>query len=183
VRRLLIFVFALTGCTQDFGVFDPVTGDASGDAAANEAGSDAAKGDASADSSTSDGSVACTETGAVTFGGHCYFALGNSQSWTGASTACNAAGAHLVTITSSPEETAVAPISSGGSRWIGLSRATSDPATDASYKWITGESRAGYSDWSPGEPSGTGPCVRMRSSSQWGDDTCSNQRDAICERE
>ena len=93
-------------------------------------------------------------------------------------------GAHLVTITSSAESGAIGSISPGVDRWIGLSRTAVAPAVDSSYQWITGEPRAGYSSWSPGEPNGSGTCVRMKAGGvQWADDGCTDQRDAICERE
>jgi hypothetical protein len=132
----------------------------------------------------SDAAISCTEVGAVTFGGHCYFALGSTNSFAAASSACTTVGAHLVTITSSAESSAVTPISTGVDRWMGLSKNATDPATDASYQFITGEPRGTYSNWFPGEPNGSGNCVRMKAGGvQWADDDCANLHDAICERE
>ncbi|MGH7438399.1 MAG: C-type lectin domain-containing protein [Polyangiaceae bacterium] len=132
----------------------------------------------------SDAAIRCTETGAVTFGGHCYFALGSTNTFAAASSACTAVGAHLVTITSSAESSAVTPINTSVDRWMGLSKNAADPATDASYHFVTGEARGGYSNWSPGEPNGSGDCVRMKAGgAQWADDGCTNLHDAICERE
>jgi hypothetical protein len=135
-------------------------------------------------SDASDAAIPCTEIGAVSFGGHCYFALGSTNSFAAASTACTTLGAHLVTISSSAESTAVTPISTSVDRWMGLSKNTSDPATDASYHFVTGEARGGYSNWSRAEPNGSGDCVRMKAGGvQWADDACTNLHDAICERE
>ena len=97
----------------------------------------------------SDAAVACTEVGAVSFGGHCYFALGSTNSFTAAGSACTTVGAHLVTITSSAESSAVTPISTGVDRWMGLSKNAADPATDASYQFVTGEARGTYSNCGP----------------------------------
>jgi hypothetical protein len=78
----------------------------------------------------------------------------------------------------------VTPISTTVDRWTGLSKNASDPAMDASYHFITGEARGGYSNWFPGEPNGSGDCVRMKAGGvQWADDPCTNLHDAICERE
>jgi hypothetical protein len=140
--------------------------------------------DATSGSDASDAAIPCTEVGAVSFGGHCYFALGSMNSFAAASSACTNLGAHLVTISSSAESSAVAPISTNVDRWMGLSKSASDPATDASYQFVTGEARGGYSNWSPGEPNGSGDCVRMKAGGiQWADDGCTNLHDAICERE
>jgi hypothetical protein len=120
----------------------------------------------------------------VSFGGHCYFALGSTNGFTAASNACKAVGAHLVTISSSAESNAVAPLSNGVDRWMGLSKAAAAPATDASYLFITGEARGSYSNWAAGEPNGSGNCVRMKAGGvQWGDDVCTTLHDAVCERE
>jgi hypothetical protein len=132
----------------------------------------------------SDAAIPCTEVGAVSFAGHCYFALGSTNSFDAASSACMAVGAHLVTISSSAESTAVTPISTGVDRWMGLSKSAAAPATDASYQFITGEPRGTYSNWYPGEPNGSGNCVRMKAGGvQWADDDCANLHDAVCERE
>jgi hypothetical protein len=132
----------------------------------------------------SDAAVPCTEVDAVSFGGHCYFALGSDNSFDAASSACMAVGAHLVTISSSAESSAVTPISTSVDRWMGLSKNAAAPATDASYQFITGEPRGTYSNWYPGEPNGSGNCVRMKAGGvQWADDDCANLHDAICERE
>lgn len=140
--------------------------------------------DATAKNDASDAAVACTEAGAVTFGGHCYFALGGTNAFNAASSACMAVGAHLVTISSSAESSAVATLNTSADRWMGLSKMTSAAATDASYHFITGEARGGYSNWATGEPNGSGDCVRMKAGGvQWGDDVCTNLHDAVCERE
>lgn len=130
----------------------------------------------------SDGGVTCTEPGAKTFGGHCYFQLSSNRTWDAARTDCAAAGAHLVAITSAAEETFVESFSPTADRWIGLSRPSGSPVADASFKWVTGEAFT-YKDWAPSEPNGTGLCIRIRGGGQWGDQTCTNSYVSICERE
>jgi hypothetical protein len=190
---------------MNFNAFEPMSAEETSDAAIDSA-TDASNGgvpDTSSDRSTdatdvpstdgpgttggsdaSDAAIQCTEVGAVSFGGHCYFALGSTNSFAAAGSACTSLGAHLVTISSSAESNAVNPISTNVDRWMGLSKSASAPATDASYHFVTGEARGGYSNWSPGEPNGSGDCVRMKAGgAQWADDGCTNLHDAICERE
>jgi hypothetical protein len=164
---------------------DATTPDTSGETSTDAPGDTSVDAPRTSDAGdASDGAVPCTEVGAVTFGGHCYFALGSTNGFTAANSVCASVRAHLVTLTSAAESNAVAPISSGVDRWMGLSKNTSDPPTDASYRFITGEARGTYSNWFPGEPNGSGDCVRMKAGGvQWADDGCTNLHDAICERE
>ncbi len=181
-RVFLASIFTLavasSGCTQDFDVF---VGDSGIAAEAGDASTDSPM-DAIVADAPSDGAVACTEPGAVLFAGHCYFELTTLEDATTAKTNCTNAGAHLVTITGSAEQTAVQAIGVGDERWLGLFRTAGQPI-DANYAWLDGESRAGYSNWKPGEPDGSGMCVRLEADGTWGDDDCTNMHDAICERE
>ncbi len=137
--------------------------------------------DATADVTT-DGAAPCTETGALQFGGHCYFLVTTPASAQAAQTTCTGSAAHLVTLTQSGEQTAVAALGAGTERWIGLFRMNGQPI-DANYAWVTNEPRAGFSDWSPGEPNGSGQCVRLLATGLWADDNCQNTHAFICERE
>jgi len=179
------------GCTHDFDTFqaDAPAGDGGGpDAAAVDGGDPdvAPPGDAGEDASSDaqpDGSGACTEKGAMTFAGHCYFPLMNKQTWAAAGSSCGAASAHLVTLGSADEQDAVKEIVSADDRWIGLNRPASSPVGDASFAWATGEPRT-YTDWGAGEPNGTGECARMKGKSgQWADATCTSMLRTICERD
>jgi len=195
VYRACVLGLWLTACSLNFDAFDPQSGGADAAHDVSDDSADAMPGmDASVDASSSDveAGVAldadatgpCNGPGAVSFAGHCYFALGANQDFTTATSTCVAGGAHLVTITSSAESGAIASINPGVDRWIGLSKAAAAPPVDSSYQWITGEARAGYSNWSPGEPNGSGNCVRMKAGGvQWADDECTNLHDAVCERE
>jgi hypothetical protein len=197
MRRVFLCVFPfayVVACTQDFGVFDPV-GDAAADAgpdapAPNDAGPDASP-DATTDAAppadastdvTTDSGVPCTETGALQFGGHCYFLVTAAASEQMAQTTCAGTGAHLVTLTQTAEQTAVQALGTGTERWIGLFR-KNGPPTDPSYAWITNEPRAGFADWSPGEPNGSGQCVRLLATNLWADDDCATMLPFICERQ
>ncbi|MGZ3476712.1 MAG: lectin-like protein [Polyangiales bacterium] len=123
----------------------------------------------------------CSEPGGVLYGGHCYFPI-NKRTWAVAHDFCASLGAHLVTITSAAEETLVESIRSGKDRWIGLSRPAGSPSTEASFVWVTAEA-VSYKKWASGEPNGSGECVRLRASNDWGDQGCNTNLDAICERE
>lgn len=99
-----------------------------------------------------------------------------------ASTSCQAAGAHLVTIESTEEQTAVAAIAPNQDRWIGLSRPAGSAMMASSYAWITAEP-ASYAHWGLGEPNFTGECVRMMQGGTWADNPCTTSYNALCERE
>jgi hypothetical protein len=188
-RRVAPLAFMLAACTHDFDVFEPI-----GEGGAPEASApDAATADAAeaspADTSPSDSadapseaSPACAEAGAITFGGHCYFATPAAAAWDASRTTCSSAGAHLVTLGSAAEETAVLALAPTKDKWIGMSRPVGSPPKDASYVWVTGEPRT-YTDWDQGEPNGSGECVRLRAGGKWTDNSCGSSLVAICERE
>lgn len=186
-------------CTQNFGAFDPVDG------ATAEAGQDATSSDAATDvappkdsgpqdamppqdsgptdaAPEAEAGVPCTETGSIVYGGHCYFPVATTQDFNTAKTGCANAGAHLVTITTAGEQTAVEALGTGSERWIGLYR-SGGPPKDQTYAWITGELRNGYADWAPGEPNGTGQCGTLLGTGLWNDENCATALASICERE
>jgi len=175
MRAFWVFVLLASGCTQDFDAFEPA-GDASAEGAA-DGSSDAAPPPSDA---APDGG--CSETGAVVFGGHCYFLVQTMQSFDTAKAGCESSGAHLVTITGSAEQSTVSALGAGIERWIGLERTTGAPI-DANYLWITGEPRGSFSAWSAGEPNGTGLCGRMLANGNWADQACSATLASVCERE
>lgn len=159
------FLFCLlASCTQDFGTYE-LKSDAM-------APSDAMM---SNDTMTGD-SGGCSGT---TFMGHCYF-LVTAASFSGTSTACMGQSAHLVTIGSAAEQTAVQGVGSGD-RWIGLSRMQAQQPVDMNYVWVNGDPRT-YANWAPGEPNGSGTAVRMRLDGTWADTSDTNSYPGICER-
>jgi hypothetical protein len=207
---LLLAALAVAGCTLDFDRFAPRSeltaeggpgpvpdgGSIAMDAGASippaEASTTTDSGSASDgamnDAATSggrdagvEGGAPCTEPRAVTFGGHCYFPTTTRTSWTASNMGCQAAGAHLVTITSAGEQAAVAPLSSNQDRWIGMNRPVLS-LTANSYVWLTGEPVA-YTNWAQGEPNFSGECVRIQTSGTWADNQCTNSAYAICERD
>jgi hypothetical protein len=129
-----------------------------------------------------DTAPSCTETGAVMFGGHCYFYLSATKSWNDAKAACESAspGAHMVTITSAAEDAVVKAFTTADV-WIGLSRDVVSLLAKASFKWITTEAQS-YDGWRTGEPNGSGLCAR-ETSSGWRDEACDQLYGVVCERE
>jgi hypothetical protein len=206
-----VVALACAGCTLDFDRFAPLSGgtaeagtvpemdatvaidstvvvavDASSgggtDAVAMQDAPPVDAGEMSKADAGSDASAACTDARSVSFGGHCYFPTTGRANFTNSSGACAAAGAHLVTITSAEEQTAVAAIYPQQDRWIGLSRLANSLPVATSYTWITGEP-ATFSHWDIGEPNFTGECVRMVQGGAWADNSCNTSYLAICERE
>ncbi len=168
--------FLLFACTHDFDAYVPIDGAATSDAA-----TDAPKPDGGG---TNDAASPCTETGALTYVGHCYFAITGNFDFDGAKAICITKGAHLATITSTAERDVIRQVGNARERWIGLSRPSASASADGSFQWITGEPRAGFADWNIGEPSGSGLCARVRTgASAWADSACSDGHDALCERE
>lgn len=129
-----------------------------------------------------DAAVVCTDPGGVVSGGHCYFPITTTGSFAVQRDACIAKGAHLAAITSGAEQ-GVAAGRGTGDRWIGLIKDSTAPSAKSSFRWITGESSAGYDNWAAGDPNGGHDCARMKADGMWADQACGNAYAAICERE
>lgn len=165
----IFFLLFLTACTQDFGAFEPKDASTIVDTSVKPDGM------MTSDTGTGDGGCAGT-----VFNGHCYYAI-NGGTFDQSQATCMTTGAHLVTITSMAEQNAAAGVGSG-ERWIGLRR-MGGQAIDANYQWITNEPRAGYANWGPTEPNGSGECARFLANAQWADTSCTGTRAAICEHD
>jgi hypothetical protein len=192
---------ALGACAQDFDMFHLVASDAAADGVAllpdggpgadgSGPGVDGESPDAGSndgggqETSTEGGPPPCNEPQSKLVDGHCYFPLAAPTSWDVANGACVDAGAHLASITSAAEQTAVTSFVNSQERWLGLRRPNGSPSQDSSFAWSSNEPRGGYSNWESGEPNGSGECVRMRTSTaKWSDLSCTQQRSGLCERE
>ena len=198
VRRVL-WLGLVCACTQDFSVFDPdgATPVDSGtdEPAVTDGGPDVTADVVGKDTSVidvvvkdvvpdvaPDAPVTCTETGAITYNNHCYFLVTTAQTQAAAGTGCQNAGAHLVTITTTGEQAAVIALGTGTERWTDLVH-SGVPVKDQNYSWANGESRNGFSAWSPGEPNGTGQCATLLATGLWNDQDCTLSLSSICERE
>lgn len=85
------------------------------------------------------------------FNNHMYQIFREKCSWSEAEERCEAAGGHLVTITSGDEQDFVEKMQSGNMElWIGMRRGSDDQ-----FYWITGE-KSEYSHWRRGEPNNYG---------------------------
>ena len=98
------------------------------------------------------------------YSGHSYYRSTGNATWTTARSNCSAMGGHLVTITSSGEQSFIFGIWPSG--WIGLT----DEVTEGTWKWVTGETYS-YSNWNSGEPNNAGneDYVQFVSNGKWND--------------
>jgi len=98
------------------------------------------------------------------YNGHSYYRSTGTAVWTTARTNCSNMGGHLVTITSSGEQSFLFGLWPSG--WIGLT----DEVTEGTWRWVTGESYS-YSNWNSGEPNNAGneDYVQFVSNGRWND--------------
>ena len=98
------------------------------------------------------------------YGGHSYYRSTGTAVWTTARTNCSNMGGHLVTITSSGEQSFIFGLWPSG--WIGLT----DEVTEGTWRWVTGETYS-YSNWNSGEPNNSGneDYVQFVSNGKWND--------------
>ena len=88
-------------------------------------------------------------TSQTNYNGHSYYRSTSSATWTTARTNCTNMGGHLVTITSSGENSFV--FNTWPSGWIGFN----DEVVEGQWRWVTGESVT-YTNWNSGEPNNAG---------------------------
>ena len=98
------------------------------------------------------------------YNGHSYYRSTGSAIWTTARTNCSNMGGHLVTITTSGEQTFIYNLWPSG--WIGLT----DEVTEGTWRWVTGETYS-YKNWNNGEPNNSGneDYVQFVSNGKWND--------------
>ena len=98
------------------------------------------------------------------YGGHSYYRSTGVAYWTTAKTNCSNMGGHLVTITSSGEQSFIFGLWPSG--WIGLT----DEVTEGTWRWVTGETYS-YTNWNNGEPNNSGneDYVQFVSNGKWND--------------
>ena len=96
--------------------------------------------------------AANAQGGLYEFNGHMYQVVDTQMNYYEAVAYCSQEGAHLVTITSSAENSFVSslpPFESIG--WLGAT----DEAVEGTWQWVTGEPFS-YTNWAPGEPTNAG---------------------------
>ena len=79
------------------------------------------------------------------YNGHSYYRSTGSAFWSAAKAACENMGGHLVTVTTSAENSFIFNLWPSG--WIGLT----DEVTEGQWRWVTGETFS-YTSWNGGEP-------------------------------
>jgi hypothetical protein len=118
---------------------------------------------------------------------HPYLFCQSATDWATASLACQAVGYHLVTLSSSDENTWVddtADTYSTEKWWTGMN----DLTTEGSWGWADG-SAVPYTNWSSGEPNDAGgdedcgQLNRFHPIPTWNDEPCSSPFRYICEYE
>ena len=98
------------------------------------------------------------------YNGHSYYRSTGTVFWTTAKSNCIAMGGHLVTVTTSGENSFIFGIWPSG--WIGLT----DEVTEGTWRWVTGETYS-YTSWNPGEPNNAGneDYVQFVGGGKWND--------------
>ena len=98
------------------------------------------------------------------YNGHSYYRSTGTANWTTARSNCIAKGGHLVTVTSSGENSFLFNLWPSG--WIGLT----DEVTEGTWKWVTGETFS-YTNWNSGEPNNSGneDYIQFVGSGKWND--------------
>jgi hypothetical protein len=98
------------------------------------------------------------------YNGHSYYRSTGTATWTTARTNCSNMGGHLVTITTSGEQSFIYGLWPSG--WIGLT----DEVTEGTWRWVTGETYS-YKNWNSGEPNNSGneDYVQFVSNGRWND--------------
>jgi hypothetical protein len=98
------------------------------------------------------------------YNGHSYYRSTGVANWTTARTNCSNMGGHLVTITTSGEQSFLYALWPSG--WIGLT----DEVVEGTWRWVTGETYS-YTNWNSGEPNNSGneDYVQFVSNGRWND--------------
>lgn len=98
------------------------------------------------------------------YNGHSYYRSTGTANWTTARSNCVAMGGHLVTVTSSGENSFLFGLWPSG--WIGLT----DEVTEGTWKWVTGETFS-YTNWNSGEPNNSNneDYIQFVSGGRWND--------------
>ena len=98
------------------------------------------------------------------YNGHSYYRSTGSAFWLDAKAACENMGGHLVTVTTSAENSFIYNLWPSG--WIGLT----DEVVEGTWRWVTGEAYS-YTSWNPGEPNNAGneDYVQFVGGGKWND--------------
>nr|AGF93336.1 protein containing C-type lectin domain protein [uncultured organism] len=118
--------------------------------------------------------------GGQMYNGNEYKLITNDMSWSDAKDYCENQGGHLVTITSSEENSFVQNLINQDV-WIGFT----DQSSEGDFEWVTGET-VSYTNWAPGEPNDWGSgedYTQMVTDGEWNDYSGTNNLAFVCEWE
>jgi cysteine-rich repeat protein len=115
--------------------------------------------------------------------GHCYVLHLTLSSWPAAATSCFNAGGHLLTVTSSTENTVAANlmIPFGVQGWIGYT----DAVVEGQFISVIGDGPTAFG-WGPGQPDDQSmeeDCAELRFDGLWNDRVCTSIQPFVCEDE
>lgn len=98
------------------------------------------------------------------YNGHSYYRSTGTAIWTTARQNCINMGGHLVTVTTSAENSFIYSLWPSG--WIGLT----DEVSEGTWQWVTGETYS-YSSWNGGEPNNAGneDYIQFVGAGKWND--------------
>ena len=127
----------------------------------------------------------------TTFNNKCYRYFSTTKKWLDADTYCNQYQynyGRLVSISSLAEKNFVDGLTSSSDTWIGLN----DRSNEDTFRWSDGTSfvSSSYKNWASGEPNNAGllhfitgdeDCVVIKSSGEWNDKSCNDQKPFVCE--
>lgn len=100
------------------------------------------------------------------------------MNWTEAEENCKSLGAHLATIQSSAENTAIRDYYSSAPIWLGYN----DMDSDFQFSWVD-NSTSTYTNWATGQPNrGTQDCAAFFKglNSDWYDRPCGDSHSSVC---
>jgi cysteine-rich repeat protein len=137
------------------------------------------------DANTLDGDACpatCMACDGTTWGEHCYTITATSGTWFDGQAACEAAGGHLATLTTSEEHAAAGAYTGVSEVWIGL-----HDQWEGYYEWENGEPYSFTTGWTPLQPDNGGglgqeDCAELTPYG-WNDQSCATVEAALCERE
>jgi len=124
----------------------------------------------------------CTHT-FTQLGDYCYGYIATPKTWIDAQNTCKALNGFLAEPKTHLENIFLKGLvedHNGGDAWLGAT----DMVTEGKWVWAHhGDALSEYTDWYPGEPSGTGDCAVLWDSHKhhWDDRGCGDKKSFVCQ--